>query len=377
METLIAFIVGVVVGAAVALVAGWLRVRAARAAMLSQVREAFANLSTEALSANNEQFLALARQALETQAKAGAAELDGKKQLIDQTITQVSARLEKLRETLGMLETARKQDYGQLGQRLTEAVQQTAELRKTTDSLRDALSHPQRRGQWGERMADDILQMAGMIEGVNYDKQQTAETGKRPDFTFRLPNEVRLNMDVKFPLDNYHRMIEADSDASRAAAAKAFVADVKGQIRAISVKEYIDPASGTADFVLMFIPNEKMFAELQELDATLLQYAAGCKVVLVGPLSLLAVLRIASQAAETANLSKQTNEAIKLLDEFAKQWQKFNEELDRLGQRLEQAQKSYDAVRTTRSNTLQRVLNKLDDLRGLPGATGGDEQESA
>jgi DNA recombination protein RmuC len=370
METILAFIGGVVLGALVATVAAYMHGRSAREAMERQFRDAFAGLSVQALASNSEQFLRLARENLAGQTTAGAAELDSRKQLIDKSIQQVTERLEAIRDVTGKLEAARKQDYGSLSQRLTETLGQVDRLRQTTEDLRAALAHPQRRGQWGERMADDILQAAGMIEGVNYTKQQTvAETGKRPDFTFNLPNSVKLNMDAKFPLDNYLKHIEADDPAEKAKAAQSFISDLRTQVRAIASREYIDPSTGTADFALMFIPNEQMFAFIQDLDLALLKEAAQRHVMLVGPLSLLAVLAIARQAAEAANLSRQADQALTLLGDFAKQWNKFKEEMDKLGVRLNSALEQFQSLSTTRANVLERPLLKLQQLREDQGQT--------
>ena len=364
MSPTVAFIFGAVFGAAIALVAGMLRIRANRAAMQTQFRDAFSSLAGEALSANNERFLTLAHEALATQTTSGAAELESRKKLIDQSIQQVTGRLEALRGLMGQLESSRKEDYGQLGQRLSEAAQQTSELRLTTENLRAALAHPQRRGQWGERMARDILQMAGMIEGVNFTCQQTVEvTGRRPDFTFNLSSGVKLNMDVKFPLDNYLKLIQADGEAHRQRASEAFCADVRTQVRALCNKDYINTSDGTADFVLMFIPNEQVFATIQELDSTLLSESLQRRVLFVGPLSLLAVLTIARQAAETANLSRQTDEALSLMATFAKQWDIFKAEMDKLEKKLNETVVVFNSLRTTRTNMLDRPLAKLEQLR--------------
>jgi DNA recombination protein RmuC len=354
----------------VALVAAYVRGRSAKEALDGHVRDAFGALASQVLSANSEQFLRLAGQSLSAQSAAGAAELEQRKLLIEKSIQQMNERLEQVRDLAGRLESARKQDYGQLGQRLGEAIQQVVQLRQTTDDLRAALAHPQRRGAWGESMADDILQMAGMINGVNYTKQQImGDNRRRPDFTFLLGSGVKLNMDVKFPLDNYLKYVGADG-AARQAAGQVFAADVRRQIGAIATREYIDPAAGTAAFALMFIPNEQLFGFIQELDGGVLAEALQKKVLLVGPLSLLAVLAIARQAAECANLSRQTDEALRLLSEFSKQWGKFKSDMDDFGKKLRKVVDGFDALAGTRANALERPLGKLEQLRlgGEPAA---------
>ncbi len=90
--------------------------------------------------------------------------------------------------------------------------------------LREALANPQARGQWGERMAEDVLRLAGFTEHVNYRKQTQVDGGTgRPDFTFDLPKGHVLYMDVKFPLASYLRYLEVGTDAERQAHLKRFL----------------------------------------------------------------------------------------------------------------------------------------------------------
>ena len=52
------------------------------------------------------------------------------------------------------------------------------ELQDTANHLRQALVSTKARGQWGERMAEDVLRLAGFIEGVNYLKQKVLEAAR-------------------------------------------------------------------------------------------------------------------------------------------------------------------------------------------------------
>src|SRR3546814_14984787 len=122
--------------------------------------------------------------------------------------------------------------------------------------MREALASPKARGQWGERMADDVLRLAGMVAGVTYRKQTAITGGSIPDVTFLLPGGRVLHMDVKFPVDNYLRNLEAPTDAERAHTAKALLRDVKSRVNAHSVRGSLAPAQTTPD-VRMFIPNQR------------------------------------------------------------------------------------------------------------------------
>ena len=97
---------------------------------------------------------------------------------------------------------------------MEESRKSVGDLSDTTSKLRQILSSSQARGQWGERMVEDILNFIGLTEGVNF-KQQTQAGKDRPDFTFFLPDEKIINMDVKFPLSHYEKYIEANTETEK------------------------------------------------------------------------------------------------------------------------------------------------------------------
>src|SRR5581483_2185463 len=113
--------------------------------------------------------------------------------------------------------------------------------------------------------------VAGFIENVNYLRQKTIEaSGSRPDFTFLLPRNLKLNMDVKFPLDNYLKSLEAVSDTDRARYRSDFLKDVRAKIKEVTSRDYISPEQNTVDSVLLFIPNEQIYAFIHEQDGAIL-----------------------------------------------------------------------------------------------------------
>jgi DNA recombination protein RmuC len=352
MEYFVAFVVGVIVGAGIALVAGVVRARAAK----GQMREAFASLASEALDTNSRRLTEMT----------GAA-LDGKKELIDRSVTAVNERLEQVRSFLQRIEAERKQDFG----RLTSSV---SSLSLTAGKLHEMLASTQRRGAWGERMTEDILRLVGMQEGVNYVKQssQDAESG-RPDFTFLLPSDLKANMDVKFPLESYRAYLDATDDDARAGSLRQLVVAVRGHIRAVASRGYIDPKVPTVPYVIVFLASEQLFSLVLAAEPDLIDEALHRRVVLAGPLTLYAMLSVMRQAAENANLMRTADEVISLLGQFHKQWNNYNQELDKLGDRIEAAVRQFDTVRTTRTNQLQKPLDKIEELRttrALPDEDG-------
>ncbi|MBM3942117.1 MAG: DNA recombination protein RmuC [SAR202 cluster bacterium] len=133
-------------------------------------------------------LLELAETSFKTLREGSAAELDQKKSLIDQQLTEMKSELGKVSTLVSELEKDRTLKFGELTSQLKMVGDQTALLTSTANTLREALANTRVRGQCGERMAEDILRIIGFQEGINYHKQKTVEGGhSRPDFTFLLP----------------------------------------------------------------------------------------------------------------------------------------------------------------------------------------------
>ncbi len=381
-EDMLIFIIGFVCGGVIVLSVNWVRkrdtekiVREAVAhaesrrtqdveTLLERVRESFGALSLNALSKNTEDFLRFANETLSRQTQAGETNLDGKKNLIDQTLSVMKDDLLKVRDLVTELEKDREKKFGQLSSQLETTTLQTAKLQETTAQLQIALSNTRARGQWGERMAEDVLRLAGFIEGVNYQKQKVLETvGRRPDYTFLLPHNLRVNMDVKFPMDNYLRYIEAEVESERDSCKSQFLKDVRSRVGEVLTREYINPEENTVDYVLVFIPNEQIYAFINESDTSLIDDALRNKVILCSPITLYAILAIIRQAVDNFNLEKTASEILSLFGGFNKQWNAFVDSFDKMGKRIEETQKEFHNLTSTRRNQLERSLRKIEDLR--------------
>lgn len=332
-------------------------------AIVGELKTSFAILSQEALAASKSDFLQLAETKLEKQVTQGSETLESKKKLIDARLEEMNAKLGDVNRVIQAIEKQRATSHGSLTNQLEKVTQVTTHLQDTTSKLREALASSQHRGQWGERMAEDVLRLAGFVEGINYTKHERQESGTRPDFTFPLPGELRVNMDVKFPLDNYLKVLEAADEKSRQSYAAQFVKDVRTRVREVTTRSYIDVAKGTVDYALVFIPNERIYGFIHEHDGALMDDAMRSKVVLCSPLTLYAVLAVIRQAAEQLQLNQSANEILDLLGAFRKQWAKYVESMARMGQRIDDAAREYHELTGVRTRQLDRQIDKIDDLQ--------------
>ena len=295
---------------------------------------------------------------------------------LDPHFMELKSELDKISALVRELEKDRENKFGELTSQIKNVGEQTTALATTTGQLKEALANTRIRGQWGERMAEDVLRLVGFVQGINYVKQATLEgSGSRPDFTFLLPQGLTLNMDVKFPLDNYLKCMEAKNAEEEARYRQQFVRDVRARLKEVVTRDYIDPAHKTLDYVLVFIPNEQIYQYIHEHDSALIDDALSSKVVLCSPVSLFAILVVIRQAVDNFSVEQSSNEIISELGKFENQWDRFIKQMDTLGKRIDDAQKDFETLIGTRRRALERPLDRINAIReqrglALPEDTG-------
>ncbi len=307
--------------------------------------------------------LDLAADKLGDSVAAGTRELDLRSSAFSSQVADVKAELTRLDQLVSSLHTASAEQHGTLVENLRQVTATNASLAQHTDALRRALASPKQRGQWGERMADDVLAAAGLVEGVNFRRQTAIDGGTIPDFRFLLPHDLELRMDVKFPIDNYLRVLEADADDERMRHTKAFVSDVRNRVRELAGRGYIDPRD-TVDCMLLFIPNEAVYAFLHDADPDVLDVALGHKVVLCSPATLFAVLAVVRQSVEQFRLERTSDEILRCLGGVTEEWAKFTDSLDKVARQLDTVTRSFhDELNGTRRRVFDKSLAEVDRLR--------------
>jgi DNA recombination protein RmuC len=313
-----------------------------------------------------ESVVQVADQQLGQRAEAGARELDLRSRAIDQQLRSMGGELARVGDLVTSMQRERAEQHGQIAAGLAEAIRTTSDLAGTTQALRTALASPKARGQWGERMADDVLRAAGLVEGVSYRKQTAIAGGTIPDVTFILPQGRELHMDVKFPVDNYLRHLESGTDAERDATRAQFLRDVRGRIKELASRGYADPTT-TVGYLLLFIPNESVYAFIQEHDRQIIEVALEQRVVLCSPFTLFAVLGVIRQAVDTVQLERAGDEILDALARFAKQWEQMSDCVDKLGKQLTTVTNTYDEMSGPRRRQLERRLDEIDAIRSQRG----------
>jgi DNA recombination protein RmuC len=141
------------------------------------------------------------------------------------------------------------------------------------------------------------------------------------------------------------------------------VRDVRDRVKELTNRGYLDAGDRTVDCLLLFIPNEQVYAFIQEQDAGILEDALRHKIVLCSPLTLYAVLAVIRQSVDNFRLERTSNEILGLLGQFEQQWRLYVESMEAVQRRFEGVHKEFDTLMGRRHRMLERPLDRIATLR--------------
>ena len=301
--------------------------------------------------------------------KDSAEHLGSKTESINQTLTSIKLAMDRKIEDLDKeLREFRENNKS----RFDNVEIAVGDLARTTGTLNQVLSSSQKRGQWGERMAEDMLRAAGLLEGINFRKQAENAEGKNPDYELLMPPNRVLIMDIKFPYDQYLAHINAESEEARFSAKKNFIKAVKLHIDTLSKRDYISNSKEEAlDYVLMFVPNESISGFVHEADPTLIDYALGSKIVLCSPLTLYAFLVVIRQATDSFHTELTAASIMQQINKFNLEWEKYLVAVEQVKKRFDGLQDDIELISTggTRFNKLKVPVKEIEKMRKRQGVS--------
>lgn len=340
-----------------------------------QLREAFTALSAEALRANNQSFIELAKAQMGEFQAGAVIDLDQRKVAINELVAPIRDSLEKVDTTIQAIERTRSEAYGSLTAQLQTVADTQHQLHAETSNLVNALRSPSVRGRWGEMQLRRVVELAGMIEHCDFTEQPVAaspDSRVRPDLIVHLPMGKQIIVDAKVPLEAYLKALEAPDEPTRLALLQAHARQVRDHMTKLSSKNYCDQFENTPDHVVMFIPGEVFFFTALQHDPELIEYGVSKGVFVAGPMTLISLLRAVSygwrqeRIAENAEaISRNGRELYDRIGTLADHIRKLGGALDRSVETYNQMIGSFET----------RVLVSARRFKDLGPATGGDLEQ--
>jgi DNA recombination protein RmuC len=252
---------------------------------------------------------------------------------VDKRLEGIDGRLLATQRSTGETTTQIVEKLGKLDGTAAQMLARANDLAK----LEQALRPPKARGGFGELLLENLLR--DRLPPSAYAMQHTFPSGERVDAVVRAGQLIPV--DSKFPLDNFHRIVESASDDERQLAEKAFARDVRNHIDAIAAK-YIRPGDGTYDFAFMYVPVESVYYELAcGGSGALVEYAYAKRVFPVSPTTFTAYLQVIALGLRGMQIEQHAHEVMGYVADLGNEFERFKDDFDLVGKHLGHAQTTF------------------------------------
>jgi DNA recombination protein RmuC len=267
---------------------------------------------------------------------------------VDRRMEAMTATMDRRLETATKTTSAIHQQLGRLGQANAEILARANDLKK----LEQALRPPKARGGFGELLLANLLR--DRLPHDAYQLQYGFKTGERVDAVIRVERLVPI--DAKFPLDNFERLVDAETDDQRVLHERAFARDLKLHVDAIAAK-YIRPDEGTYDFALMYLPSEGVYYELVGgKSGALLGYAHAKRVFPVSPTTFTSQLQVIALGLKGMQIEQRAHEVMAYVAQLQGDFDRFRDDFQVVGKHIGNAQSKFAEA----EKRLDRFDSKLE-----------------
>lgn len=325
-------------------------------------------LLNEAKTQLSDQFKALANDILEEKSKRFTEQNQTN---IDQILSPLKLKLQEFQNKVEEVYVQEGKDRSSLSEQVKHLMALNKQMSQDAHNLTSALKgQAKTQGNWGEFILERVLENSGLNKGEHYKTQEshTREDGTRaqPDVIIYLPEGRHLVVDAKVSIVAYNDHANADSDLAKDVALKRHIDSIRSHIKGLSSKNYQEIYQlKSLDFVIMFVPVEPAFMLAIAEDSELWQDAWTKNVLLVSPSTLLFVVRTVAHLWRQEQQTRNAQDIAKRGGELYDKLVGFVDDFEKMGDKIRQAQKSYDDAYGKFTGGRGNVIRQAQMLRDL------------
>ena len=275
--------------------------------------------------------------------------------------------LVRVEHQVGTLERDRMQQFGAIRGLLARVEGETQHLGRQTASLAGSLRSSTVRGAWGEVQLRRVLEASGMLARCDFDEQVTAvsahDRGVRPDVVVRLPGDKVLVVDAKAPMAAFLDAQGEDlTDDERGDLLREHAASLGRHVSALATKEYWSAFREGPEMVVCFVPSDAMLGAALAAQPSLHDQALSQRVVLVGPGSLMALLRTVAFTWQQDALSSSARELLDLGRDLHRRLATLGTHTAKVGRSLQSSVEAYNAMVGALESRVMVTARRMNDL---------------
>lgn len=305
----------------------------------------FKILSSEALQTSVAQLAELSKAQLQSAREQASGDLEKRQQAVEALVAPLREQLGRVDNQLLRLDQERRESRGRLEAQLKSLNETGERLRTETGALVTALRKPNARGQWGQMQLRNVVELAGMVRHCDFAEQAAVagdETTLRPDLIVNLPGGKQVVVDAKAPLQAVLDAYQARDEAEREQHLRDHARLLRKHVKALADKAYWASLDTTPDFVVMFLPGEHLYGAALEADPTLIEEAMAKRVLIATPTTLLGLLRAVAYGWQQERVAESAQAISDLGRELHARLVKLSTLVAKLGTRLNSTVTAYN-----------------------------------